>query len=81
MAATDTPKTRPGCSKLDEALHDMAQPLTSLQCRLEIGLLLGDEISAREALQESLLELRRVFTAVSRVRAVAEGRGQEKKVD
>lgn len=55
-------------AQLEEELHCVAQPLTSLQCRLEIGLLLGDEVSAREALQESLLELKRVFAAVSRIR-------------
>ena len=56
------------CASLEEEFHDLAQPLTSLQCRLEIGLLLGDEVSAREALQESLPELKRVLAAVSRMR-------------
>ncbi len=56
------------CALLEEELHDLAQPLTSLQCRLEIGLLLDDEVSAREALQESLQELKRVLAAVSRMR-------------
>ncbi len=56
------------CALLEEELHGLAQPLSSLQCRLEIGLLLGDEVSVREALEEGLQELKRVLGAVSRMR-------------
>ena len=68
LAEARSPRT-----ELEEALHGVTQPLTSLQCRLEIGLLLGDAVSARQALQDSLLELRRVLAAISRMRAALEG--------
>lgn len=57
---------------LQGALHGLAQPLTSLQCRLEIGFLLGDEVSAREALQEGLVELGRVLAALASLRVALE---------
>ncbi len=55
---------------MEKELHDLSQPLTSLQCRLEIGLLVEDETSAREVLEDCLLELKRVLAAVSRMRTV-----------
>lgn len=57
-------------SRLDGELHALSQPLSSLQCRLEIGLLYGDEASAREALEEGLRELVRVNAGVARIRGV-----------
>ncbi len=57
--------------RFEEELHGLAQPLTTLQCSLEIGLVLGDEASAREALQEGLTELKRILAAVSRLRTIA----------
>lgn len=66
----------PGTSKsnlvvsLETELHSLAQPLTSLQCRLEIGILQGTEGAAREALGDGLTELQRVLSAVAHLREV-----------
>lgn len=53
---------------LDRELHDMAQPITSFQCRLEIGLLLGGEQALNEAAMGGLEDLRRITSAVARMR-------------
>ncbi len=55
---------------LDAELHALAQPMASLQCRLEIGLLLNDVNSAREALREGLLEVKRLTASIDRMRAL-----------
>ena len=68
MATVQIEKCQDSYHQLQEAIHGLAQPLTSLQCRLEIGVLLGDEVSAQEALQESLTELRRVLAALAHLR-------------
>ena len=51
-------------------LHDMAQPMSSLLCRLELGLILGDEESLREAARGGLDDLQRLTQALSRARQV-----------
>ena len=56
--------------RLEKELHDMAQPLTSLQCRLELGKMLADEASLSEAVEGALLELGRVNESFSRLREV-----------
>lgn len=56
---------------VEKELHDLAQPLSSLQCRLEIGLLSAVDTATRETLGESMSELKRVLAAFSRVREVA----------
>ena len=53
---------------LEGELHSLAQPLTSLQFRLEIGLFCGEAEGAREAIVEGLVELERVCAAVTRLR-------------
>ena len=49
-------------------LHDLCQPLTALQCRLEVGRLLGDTASMLEALEGGLQEAGRLFEVVVRMR-------------
>lgn len=49
-------------------LHDLCQPLTALQCRLEIGRMLGHESALQEAVDGSLEETKRMFAAVHQMR-------------
>jgi C4-dicarboxylate-specific signal transduction histidine kinase len=49
-------------------LHDLCQPLTALQCRLEIGKMLGDAGSLEEAINGALEETRRMFEVIARMR-------------
>jgi hypothetical protein len=50
-------------------LHDLCQPLTALQCRLEMGRLLGGKEDLQQAVDGSLAETRRIFAAVAKMRA------------
>ena len=54
--------------KLDDELHDLSQPLASLQCRLEIGLILGDKDALLDAVNGGLEDLRRITTVLGRMR-------------
>ncbi len=49
-------------------LHDLCQPLTALQCRLEMGRMLSHPSSLEEAVDESLEEIRRMFEVIARIR-------------
>jgi hypothetical protein len=49
-------------------LHDLCQPLTVLQCRLEIGRLQNHEGALVEAVDASLQETRRMFEVIARIR-------------
>ena len=61
---------------LNKELHDMAQPLASLQCRLELGQILADAASLAEAVNGALLDLERVNNSFSRLRAVLSVSGE-----
>jgi signal transduction histidine kinase len=50
--------------RLASALHDLCQPLTALQCRLEIGSLTGTPEGHAEAVREGLRECERLMTRV-----------------
>jgi len=50
------------------SLHDMCQPLTALQCRLEIGQLLGTPAGYEEAVTEALRESERLLASVTAMR-------------
>lgn len=54
--------------RLHADLHDLCQPLTALQCRLEIGKMMGQEKALREAVEGALVETQRMFAAIARVR-------------
>lgn len=49
-------------------LHDLCQPLTALQCRLEMGHMLGHPGGLKEAVDGSLEETRRMFEVIARIR-------------
>jgi signal transduction histidine kinase len=49
-------------------IHALCQPLTALQCRLEIGRMHGNETALQEAVDGSLAETRRMFEIISRMR-------------
>ena len=52
---------------LDQELHELAQPISALQCRLEIGKIVGTEHALREAVDgglDDLFRLTRIFTRI-----------------
>jgi signal transduction histidine kinase len=59
----------PALQQMDDRLHELCQPMTALQVRLEIGLALGDEAALREAVHAALDEVRRVFAATQQAKA------------
>jgi len=59
-------------SELDRELHDLCQPLTTLQCRLEMAQMMGDLEPLKEAVDASVVEAHRIVDAVTRMRAMLE---------
>jgi hypothetical protein len=49
-------------------LHDLCQPLTALQCRLEMGRMLGHPEALEEAVKGGLEETRRMFDIIAHMR-------------
>ena len=49
-------------------LHDLCQPLTALQCRLEMGRMLGYPEALEEAVKGGLEETRRMFHIIAQMR-------------
>jgi hypothetical protein len=49
-------------------LHDLCQPLTALQCRLEMGRMLGGTKAFEEAVNGGLEETRRMFKIIDHMR-------------
>ena len=49
-------------------LHELCQPLTALQCQLEIGKMLGHDTALKEAVEGALKETSRMFEVVDRMR-------------
>ena len=56
--------------QLSKALHDLCQPLTTLQCRLEMAGVLGTDAAYREAVELGLAECARLAQAVESMRGV-----------
>jgi hypothetical protein len=61
------------CNEIDleqrhAELHDLCQPLTALQCRLEIGRMLGHAGALEEAVDGALEETRRIFEVITLMR-------------
>jgi signal transduction histidine kinase len=54
--------------RMSQALHDLCQPLTTLQCRLELAGLLGTEAAYREAVDLALAECARLNQMVGSMR-------------
>lgn len=53
---------------LNKALHDLCQPLTTLQCRLEMATVVGTDAGYREAVELGLGECARLMDAVESLR-------------
>jgi len=49
-------------------LHDLCQPLTALQCRLELGRMVGGIEAFEEAVNGGLEETRRIFKIIDHMR-------------
>jgi len=56
--------------RLSRALHDLCQPLTTLQCRLEMAGVVGTAAAYREAVEHGLDECGRLIDAVDRMRGM-----------
>jgi hypothetical protein len=57
-------------SEIDDTLHDLCQPLTALQCRLELGGIEGEGAAKQTAIEEALRECRRVNERVHAMQSV-----------
>ena len=53
-----------------KALHDLCQPLTTLQCRLELAGVMGTDEAYREAVRLGLVECERLVEAVGSMREI-----------
>ncbi len=53
---------------LERELHDLCQPLTALQCRLELGKMIGDREALLEAVDGAMQETERMFAAIAQMR-------------
>jgi signal transduction histidine kinase len=56
--------------QLSKALHDLCQPLTTLQCRLEMAGVMGTADGYREAVALGLTECSRLIAAVNAMRGM-----------
>ena len=54
--------------EMSEKLHDLCQPLTALQCRLEMAKMQGDPTHLLETVDDSLIETARMFAAIAEMR-------------
>ncbi len=54
--------------ELEDELHDLCQPLTALQFRLELGKFVGDPEALREAVDGALEESTRMIDVIRRMR-------------
>jgi C4-dicarboxylate-specific signal transduction histidine kinase len=56
--------------QLSKALHDLCQPMTTLQCRLEMAGVMGTADAYREAVELGLTECSRLIEAVDAMRGM-----------
>lgn len=54
--------------EMERELHDLCQPVTSMQCRLELGRMCGGEEALLEATEGALEDAVRIFEAVAKLR-------------
>jgi signal transduction histidine kinase len=59
-----------GRERIAQALHDLCQPLTTLQCRLELAGLVGTDEAYREAVRLALVECDRLLESVGSMREI-----------
>ncbi len=62
------PREQVDIEQSHQELHDLCQPLTALQCRLEMGRMLGHPEALEEALKGALEETRRMFHVIAAMR-------------
>ena len=62
------PESNSTLDQMHADLHDLCQPLTALQCRLEIGRMLGHDVALKEAVDGGLEETQRLFNVIARMR-------------
>lgn len=62
------PPKDPLLFELEDDLHDLCQPLTALQFRLELGKFAGNPEALCEAVQGALEETSRMIDAIKRMR-------------
>jgi signal transduction histidine kinase len=62
--------------EMSKVLHDLCQPLTTLQCRLEMAQLVGTVEAYREAAAAGLVECSRLVQAVSSMREILQATRQ-----
>jgi hypothetical protein len=62
-----------GMEQVSGALHDLCQPLTTLQCRLELAGMAGTAEAYREAVNLGLVECARLVAAVGSIREIVYG--------
>lgn len=56
--------------QIGAALHEMCQPLTTLQCSLEMAALTDTQEAYREAMETGLAECRRMVESVESMREI-----------
>ena len=56
--------------QLSKALHDLCQPMTTLQCRLEMADVLGTVDAYRDAVELGLTECSRLIEAIDAMRGM-----------
>jgi signal transduction histidine kinase len=59
-----------GMVRIGQALHDLCQPLTTLQCRLELAGVVGTDEAYREAVRLALVECERLVESVGSMREI-----------
>lgn len=63
-----SPESKARFERLHADLHDLCQPLTALQCRLELGKMLGPDVALSDVVDGALEETQRMFAAVIQIR-------------
>ena len=66
--------------QMSRLLHDLCQPLTTLQCRLELATLTGTDQGYREAVDLGLAECARLAAAVGSMREIVRAAVQDAEV-
>jgi hypothetical protein len=59
-----------GMEEMGTVLHELCQPLTTLQCRLEMAGVIGTAEGYREAVDQGLAECLRLVRAVESMREI-----------
>ncbi len=71
------PPPRVPLQELGVALHDLCQPLTTLQCRLEMARIIDTDAEYRDAVGFSLAECQRLACSVAHMRELLRASGPD----